>query len=215
MDAFRFDLAAVLARGFLDVDRLAVFFDLVHRDPIVSQGKLIAEPCDVGDSGYPVGGFPPLWTEWNGKYRDTMRDFWHGTPATMGEFATRFTGSSDLYENYGRRPVASINFVTAHDGFTLADLVPTTRNTARRTARTTGTVRATTGRGTVELKDRPTTWTPLSCVRERRKCSFLAILLLSQGVADDLTTTSWAAHVGCIGAEWAALRCRTVLWLPG
>ena len=123
VDGFRFDLASALAREFHEVDRLAAFFDLVNQDPIVSQVKLIAEPWDVGEGGYQVGGFPPLWTEWNGKYRDTVRDFWRGEPASLGEFALRFTGSSDLYEADNRRPIASINFVTAHDGFTLNDLV--------------------------------------------------------------------------------------------
>jgi isoamylase len=123
VDGFRFDLAATLAREFYDVDRLSSFFDLVQQDPVVSQVKLIAEPWDVGPGGYQVGNFPPLWTEWNGKYRDTVRDFWRGEPATIGEFAARITGSADLYETSGRRPVASVNFVTAHDGFTLRDLV--------------------------------------------------------------------------------------------
>jgi isoamylase len=123
VDGFRFDLAATLAREFYDVDRLAAFFDIVQQDPVVSQVKLIAEPWDVGPGGYQVGNFPPLWTEWNGKYRDTVRDFWRGEPATLGEFASRITGSSDLYQQDGRRPYASINFVTAHDGFTLNDLV--------------------------------------------------------------------------------------------
>ncbi|MCK2199480.1 glycogen debranching protein GlgX [Corynebacterium callunae] len=123
VDGFRFDLASTLARELHDVDRLATFFDLVQQDPVVSQVKLIAEPWDVGEGGYQVGNFPPLWTEWNGKYRDTVRDFWRGEPATLGEFASRLTGSSDLYANNGRRPTASINFVTAHDGFTLNDLV--------------------------------------------------------------------------------------------
>ena len=123
VDGFRFDLAATLAREFYDVDRLSAFFDLVQQDPTVSQVKLIAEPWDVGPGGYQVGNFPPQWTEWNGKYRDTVRDFWRGEPATLGEFAGRITGSPDLYEHSGRRPVASINFVTAHDGFTLRDLV--------------------------------------------------------------------------------------------
>jgi isoamylase len=123
VDGFRFDLAATLAREFYDVDRLSSFFDLVQQDPVVSQVKLIAEPWDVGPGGYQVGNFPPQWTEWNGKYRDTVRDFWRGEPATIGEFAARITGSADLYETSGRRPVASINFVTAHDGFTLRDLV--------------------------------------------------------------------------------------------
>ncbi|QJY51027.1 glycogen debranching protein GlgX [Pseudonocardia broussonetiae] len=123
VDGFRFDLASTLAREFYDVDRLSVFFDLVQQDPVISQAKLIAEPWDVGPGGYQVGNFPPLWTEWNGKYRDTVRDFWRGEPGTLGEFAQRLTGSSDLYQNDGRRPFASINFVTAHDGFTLNDLV--------------------------------------------------------------------------------------------
>ncbi len=123
VDGFRFDLASTLARELHDVDRLSAFFDLVQQDPIVSQVKLIAEPWDVGEGGYQVGNFPPLWTEWNGKYRDTVRDYWRGEPATLGEFASRLTGSSDLYATTGRRPLASINFITAHDGFTLADLV--------------------------------------------------------------------------------------------
>jgi len=123
VDGFRFDLASALAREFYDVDRLSSFFELVQQDPVVSQVKLIAEPWDVGPGGYQVGNFPPQWTEWNGKYRDTVRDFWRGEPATIGEFAARITGSADLYEHSGRRPVASINFVTCHDGFTLLDLV--------------------------------------------------------------------------------------------
>jgi len=122
VDGFRFDLAASLARQFHEVDRLSVFFDLVQQDPVVSQVKLIAEPWDVGPGGYQVGNFPPRWTEWNGKYRDTVRDFWRGEPS-LGEFANRLSGSSDLYESDGRAPYASINFVTAHDGFTLRDLV--------------------------------------------------------------------------------------------
>jgi len=123
VDGFRFDLAATLARELHDVDRLSAFFDLVQQDPVISQVKLIAEPWDVGEGGYQVGNFPGLWTEWNGQYRDTVRDYWRGQPATLGEFASRLTGSSDLYEATGRRPSASINFVVAHDGFTLNDLV--------------------------------------------------------------------------------------------
>ncbi|MBF0661552.1 MULTISPECIES: glycogen debranching protein GlgX [unclassified Rhodococcus (in: high G+C Gram-positive bacteria)] len=123
VDGFRFDLASTLARELHDVDRLSAFFDLVQQDPVVSQVKLIAEPWDIGEGGYQVGNFPSLWTEWNGKYRDTVRDYWRSEPSTLGEFASRLTGSSDLYEDTGRRPGASINFVTAHDGFTLADLV--------------------------------------------------------------------------------------------
>jgi isoamylase len=123
VDGFRFDLASTLARQFHEVDRLSAFFDLVQQDPIVSQVKLIAEPWDVGEGGYQVGNFPALWSEWNGKYRDTVRDFWRGEPATLNEFASRLTGSSDLYQGDSRHPIASINFVTAHDGFTLRDLV--------------------------------------------------------------------------------------------
>jgi glycogen operon protein len=123
VDGFRFDLAATLARQFHEVDRLSSFFDLVQQDPVVSQVKLIAEPWDVGEGGYQVGNFPPLWTEWNGKYRDTVRDLWRGEPRALAEFASRLTGSSDLYQSDGRRPLASINFVTCHDGFTLHDLV--------------------------------------------------------------------------------------------
>ncbi len=123
VDGFRFDLASTLARELHDVDRLSAFFDLIQQDPIVSQVKLIAEPWDVGEGGYQVGNFPPVWTEWNGKYRDCVRDFWRGEDQRLGEFASRFTGSSDLYENTSRQPHASINFITAHDGFTLNDLV--------------------------------------------------------------------------------------------
>ena len=123
VDGFRFDLASTLARELYAVDRLSAFFDLVQQDPVVSQVKLIAEPWDVGEGGYQVGNFPPLWSEWNGRYRDTIRDFWRGEPATLAEFASRFTGSSDLYQADTRRPTASVNFVTAHDGFPLADLV--------------------------------------------------------------------------------------------
>ena len=123
VDGFRFDLASALARELYDVDRLSAFFDIINQDPVLSQMKLIAEPWDVGEGGYQVGNFPPGWSEWNGKYRDTVRDFWRGEHATLPEFGFRLTGSSDLYEGGGRRPVASINFVTAHDGFTLNDLV--------------------------------------------------------------------------------------------
>ncbi|MGP3986910.1 glycogen debranching protein GlgX [Streptomyces sp. 3N207] len=123
VDGFRFDLAATLARQFHEVDRLSSFFDLVQQDPVVSQVKLIAEPWDLGEGGYQVGNFPPLWTEWNGRYRDTVRDLWRGEPRAMAEFGFRLTGSSDLYQDDGRRPLASINFVTCHDGFTLGDLV--------------------------------------------------------------------------------------------
>jgi isoamylase len=123
VDGFRFDLAATLARELHDVDRLSAFFDLIQQDPVVGQVKLIAEPWDIGEGGYQVGNFPPLWSEWNGHYRDCVRDFWRGQGCTLAQFAYRLTGSSDLYESTGRRPFASINFITAHDGFTLSDLV--------------------------------------------------------------------------------------------
>jgi glycogen operon protein len=123
VDGFRFDLAATLAREFHEVDRLSTFFDIIQQDPIVNRVKLIAEPWDIGEGGYQVGNFPPLWSEWNGRFRDTVRDYWRGEPSTVAEFASRLTGSSDLYQNDTRRPFASVNFVTAHDGFTLRDLV--------------------------------------------------------------------------------------------
>jgi glycogen operon protein len=123
VDGFRFDLAAALAREFHAVDRLGAFFDIIHQDPLISQVKLIAEPWDLGEGGYQVGNFPVGWTEWNGKYRDAVRRFWKGDQDVMSELATRLCGSSDLYESGSRRPSASVNFVTAHDGFTLHDLV--------------------------------------------------------------------------------------------
>ena len=123
VDGFRFDLAATLGREEHAVERTSAFFDLIQQDPVVSQVKLIAEPWDIGEGGYQVGNFPPLWSEWNGKYRDAMRDYWRGENSQLAELGYRLTGSSDLYENSARRPHASINFITAHDGFTLADLV--------------------------------------------------------------------------------------------
>jgi len=181
VDGFRFDLAASLAREFHEVDRLAAFFDLVNQDPIVSQVKLIAEPWDVGDGGYQVGGFPPLWTEWNGKYRDTVRDFWRGEQGTLGEFASRFTGSSDLYEIDGRRPIASINFVTAHDGFTLHDLVSYNEkhNEANGENNQDGESH---NRSWNTGHEGPTDDPAIVSQRARRVRSFLATLLLSQGV---------------------------------
>ena len=123
VDGFRFDLASALARELHAVDKLGAFFDIIHQDPVLSQVKLIAEPWDLGEGGYQVGNFPTKWTEWNGKYRDAVRRFWRGDGGVVSELATRLSGSSDLYEQSGRRPYASINFITAHDGFTLADLV--------------------------------------------------------------------------------------------
>ena len=181
VDGFRFDLAAALARQFHEVDRLSAFFDLVHQDPVVSQVKLIAEPWDVGEGGYQVGNFPPLWSEWNGKYRDTVRDFWRGQPATLPEFASRLTGSSDLYAGDGRRPVASVNFVTAHDGFTLADLVSYQHkhNQANGEDNRDG---SDDNRSWNCGTEGPTADPAITALRARQRRNFLATLLLSQGV---------------------------------
>ncbi|MEJ7649837.1 MAG: glycogen debranching protein GlgX [Nakamurella sp.] len=181
VDGFRFDLAATLAREFYDVDRLSSFFELVQQDPIVSQVKLIAEPWDIGPGGYQVGNFPPQWTEWNGKYRDTVRDFWRGEPATLGEFASRLTGSADLYEHSARRPVASINFVTAHDGFTLNDLVSYNEkhNDANGENNRDGESHNRSWNSGVEG---PTDDAAVNLLRTKQKRNFLATLLLSQGV---------------------------------
>jgi isoamylase len=193
VDGFRFDLASALAREFHEVDRLSAFFDLVNQDPIVSQVKLIAEPWDVGEGGYQVGGFPPLWTEWNGKYRDSVRDFWRGEPSSLGEFAARFTGSSDLYEADNRRPIASINFVTAHDGFTLNDLVSYNEkhNDANGEDNKDGESHNRSWNHGVEG---PTDDDEILTLRERQKRNILATLLLSQGVpmiahGDELSRT--------------------------
>jgi isoamylase len=181
VDGFRFDLASALARELHDVDRLSAFFDLIQQDPVVSQVKLIAEPWDVGRGGYQVGNFPPLWSEWNGKYRDTVRDFWRGEPAALPEFASRLTGSSDLYEHTGRRPSASVNFVTAHDGFTLADLV--SYNEKHNQAN---------GEGNRDGESHNRSWNcgvegpsddpEVIALRRRQQLNILATLFLSQGV---------------------------------
>ncbi|MDH6577920.1 glycogen debranching protein GlgX [Kitasatospora sp. MAP5-34] len=181
VDGFRFDLAATLARQFHEVDRLSSFFDLVQQDPVVSQAKLIAEPWDLGEGGYQVGNFPPLWTEWNGMYRDTVRDLWRGENASLAEFGSRLTGSSDLYQDDGRRPIASINFVTCHDGFTLRDLV--SYNDKHNTAN---------GEDNRDGESFNRSW---NCgaegdtddlavleLRARQQRNFIATLLLSQGV---------------------------------
>jgi isoamylase len=180
VDGFRFDLASALAREFHDVDRLSSFFDVIHQDPVISQAKLIAEPWDVGEGGYQVGNFPVLWTEWNGMYRDTMRDFWRGA-AGVGAFAQRFTGSSDLYQSDGRRPFASINFVTAHDGFTLRDLVSyeEKHNEANLDSNRDGTDD---NRGWNCGVEGPTEDPAVNALRARQQRNFLATLLLSQGV---------------------------------
>ena len=180
VDGFRFDLASALAREFYEVDRLSAFFDTIHQDPVLSQVKLIAEPWDVGPGGYQVGNFPVLWTEWNGLYRDTMRDFWRGQGG-VADFASRFTGSSDLYERDGRRPFASVNFVTAHDGFTLADLVSydEKHNEANLEENRDGTDDNRSWNTGVEG---PTDDPEVLALRERRQRNFLATLFLSLGV---------------------------------
>ncbi|MBZ5740959.1 glycogen debranching protein GlgX [Nocardioides mangrovi] len=180
VDGFRFDLAATLAREFYEVDRLATFFELVQQDPVVSQVKLIAEPWDIGPGGYQVGGFPPQWTEWNGKYRDTVRDFWRGEPS-LGEFASRLAGSADLYEHSGRRPFASINFVTAHDGFTMRDLVSydEKHNDANGEDGNDGESHNRSWNHGVEG---PTDDPEILADRARSQRNFIATLLLSQGV---------------------------------
>ncbi|MGH2736525.1 MAG: glycogen debranching protein GlgX [Actinomycetota bacterium] len=181
IDGFRFDLASALARELYEVDRLSSFFDIIHQDPVLSEMKLIAEPWDVGEGGYQVGNFPWLWSEWNGQFRDCMRDFWRGEEAGLGEFASRFTGSSDLYENDGRHPNASINFITAHDGFTLTDLVA--YNDKHNEAN---------GEGNRDGESHNRSWNcgaegetddpAIKALRERQKRNFLATLALSQGV---------------------------------
>src|SRR5271169_5755339 len=181
VDGFRFDLASTLAREFYDVDRLSSFFELVQQDPTVSQVKLIAEPWDVGPGGYQVGNFPPQWTEWNGKYRDTVRDYWRGEAATLDEFACRLTVSADLYERTGRRPVASINFVTAHDGFTLRDLVSYNEkhNEANGEDNNDGESH---NRSWNCGAEGPTDDVGINELRGRQERNLIATLLLSQGV---------------------------------
>ena len=181
VDGFRFDLAATLAREFYDVDKLSSFFEMVQQDPVVSRVKLIAEPWDLGPGGYQVGNFPPQWTEWNGKFRDTVRDFWHGEPSTLGEFASRLTGSSDLYGHSGRRPVASINFVTAHDGFTLRDLVSYNdkHNEANGEGNRDGESH---NRSWNHGQEGPSTDPAVRQLRARAQRNFLTTLMRSQGV---------------------------------
>ena len=181
VDGFRFDLASTLARELHEVDRLSAFFDIIQQDPVISQVKLIAEPWDLGEGGYQVGNFPPLWSEWNGKYRDTVRDFWRGADRTLGELASRLTGSSDLYESSARRPHASINFVTAHDGFTLRDLVSYERkhNEANGEDNRDGTDDNRSWNCGVEG---PSDDPGIERLRARQQRNFLATLFLSQGV---------------------------------
>ena len=181
VDGFRFDLASTLAREFYDVDRLSSFFELVQQDPVVSQVKLIAEPWDVGPGGYQVGNFPPQWTEWNGKFRDTVRDFWRGEASTLGEFASRITGSADLYAHSGRRPVASINFVTCHDGFTLQDLVSYNdkHNDANAEGNRDGESH---NRSWNTGAEGPTDDPDILALRAQQRRNFMTTILLSQGV---------------------------------
>jgi isoamylase len=181
VDGFRFDLAAALARGLHEVDRLSSFFDLIQQDPVINQVKLIAEPWDVGTGGYQVGNFPPLWSEWNGKYRDGVRDYWRSADETLADFATRFTGSSDLYAWAGRRPSASINFITAHDGFTLTDLVSYDHkhNKANAEDDLDGESH---NRSWNSGHEGPTDDPTVNRVRQTRRRSMFATLMLSQGI---------------------------------
>lgn len=200
VDGFRFDLASTLARQFHEVDRLSAFFDIIQQDPLISQVKLIAEPWDVGDGGYQVGGFPPLWTEWNGKYRDAVRDFWRGEPSTLGEFASRLTGSADLYAHSGRRPVASINFITAHDGFTMRDLV--SYNHKHNEANLEGNADGENHNRSWNCgAEGPSDDPAVVALRERQHRNFLATLFLSQGVpmlshGDELARTQGGNNNG-------------------
>ena len=181
VDGFRFDLASTLARELHEVNRLSAFFDIVHQDPVISRVKLIAEPWDVGEGGYQVGNFPVLWAEWNGKYRDCMRKYWKGDEGTIGEFASRLTGSSDLYQQDGKRPYASINFITAHDGFTLHDLVAYNEkhNEANGEDNRDGDSHNNSWNcGTEGLSDDEN----INRLRRRQMRNFLATLFLSQGV---------------------------------
>jgi glycogen operon protein len=181
VDGFRFDLASTLARGLYEVDRLSAFFDIIHQDPTLSDVKLIAEPWDIGQGGYQVGNFPVRWCEWNGRYRDTVRDYWRGEGGTMGEFASRFTGSSDLYEDDGRNPYASVNFVTAHDGFTLRDLV--SYNEKHNDANgEDGNDGESHNRSWNCGAEGPTDDTKVNALRARQQRNVLTTLLLSQGI---------------------------------
>jgi glycogen operon protein len=195
VDGFRFDLAATLARTLHEVDRLSAFFDIIQQDPVISQVKLIAEPWDVGEGGYQVGNFPPLWSEWNGTYRDCVRDYWRGRDQTLPELASRLTGSSDLYEHTGRKPWASINFVTCHDGFTLRDLVSyeNKQNDANLEDNRDGTDD---NRSWNCGTEGPTDDREINRVRRRQQRNFFVTLLLSQGVpmmlaGDEIGHTQW------------------------
>jgi isoamylase len=181
VDGFRFDLASTLARELHDVDRLSAFFDIIQQDPVLSQVKLIAEPWDVGEGGYQIGNFPPLWSEWNGRYRDSVRDYWRGTDQILGEFANRLTGSSDLYAWTGRRPYASINFITAHDGFTLRDLVSYNEKHNEANGEN-GNDGADDNRAWNCGAEGPTDDEGINELRSRQQRNFLTTLILSVGV---------------------------------
>ncbi len=211
VDGFRFDLASALARELFDVDRLGSFFDTIGQDPVLSQVKLIAEPWDVGAGGYQVGNFPPGWNEWNDRYRDTVRAFWKGDGGLIGDFARRFTGSADLYEASGRKPHASINFITAHDGFTLQDLVSYNdkHNEANGEDNRDGNDN---NRSWNCGAEGPTDDASINALRAQQKRNMIATLLLSQGVpmllaGDELgqhartaTTTPTARTTSCPGS---------------
>jgi glycogen operon protein len=181
VDGFRFDLASALARELYEVNKLGTFFDIIHQDPVLSQVKLIAEPWDLGEGGYQVGNFPVLWTEWNGRYRDCVRRFWRGDGDTLSELASRLAGSADLYAHSGRRPYASINFITSHDGYTLADLVSYEQkhNEANGEDNRDGDNHNLSWNGGVEG---PTDDPAIRALRRRQMRNFLATLFLSQGV---------------------------------
>ena len=181
VDGFRFDLAATLARQFQEVDKLSAFFDIVEQDPVISRVKLIAEPWDLGSGGYQVGGFPSSWSEWNGRYRDCVRDFWRSQPSTLPEFASRLMGSSDLYQMNGRRPVASVNFITAHDGFTMNDLVSYNEkhNDANGEGNRDGESNNRSWNCGVEG---PTTIKDVNDLRQQQMRNMFATLLCSQGI---------------------------------
>ncbi len=181
VDGFRFDLASTLARELHEVSKLSSFFDTIHQDPTIADVKLIAEPWDVGEGGYQVGNFPVLWAEWNGKYRDTVRRFWKGDSGLLSDFAYRLTGSSDLYQMDGRRPYASINFVTAHDGFTLCDLV--SYNEKHNEANGDNNSDGANDNNSWNMgAEGPTDDPAINELRERQMRNFLATLILSQGV---------------------------------
>ena len=181
VDGFRFDLASTLARELFEVDRLGAFFDIIHQDPLLSQVKLIAEPWDVGPGGYQVGNFPVLWTEWNGKYRDCVRRFWKGDGGTASELATRLAGSSDLYQDDGRKPYASINFITCHDGFTLHDLV--SYNEKHNEANGEGNNDGASDNNSWNCgAEGPTDDPKVIELRERQKRNLMSTLMLSVGV---------------------------------